>query len=115
MENTIGKRTEEFVESLENILNVAFQASGMSFTDVLLNMDDDMAPVLLSTIETYKLSKDYMIEQAKMFDTMAERLEKLEERSKKDDGLLEDIDRNIESINGKLDRINEILSKKEEA
>jgi hypothetical protein len=72
-----------------------------------------MAPILLPAIETYKLSKEYVVEQSKMFDTMAERLEILEERSRKDDGLLENIDRNIESINRKLDRINEVLLKME--
>jgi hypothetical protein len=113
MEKTMKKRTEELVESLENILNVAFQASDMSFTDLLLSMDDDMAPILLPAIETYKLSKEYVVEQASMFDNIVERLERLEQRAEKENGLLESVDQALDTGNRKLDRINEVLSKME--
>ena len=78
VEGTLEKQTEEILKECENLMDVAYKASGVSILDAMDGLDAESA-----AMSVYKKSKNLVLAQAKAMDKMQNGFDELKEMNKK--------------------------------
>lgn len=83
VEGTLEKQTEEILKECENLMDVAYKASGVSIMDAMDSLDATNGAILGSAMSIYKKSKNLVLAQAKAMDKMQNGFDELKEMNKK--------------------------------
>ena len=83
VEGTLEKQTEEILKECENLMDVAYKASGVSIMDAMDSLDATSGAILGAVMTLYKKSKNLVLAQAKAMDKMQNGFDELKEMNKK--------------------------------
>ena len=83
VEGTLEKQTEEILKECENLMDVAYKASGVSIMDAMDSLDATSGAILGAAMSIYKKSKNLVLAQAKAMDKMQNGFDELKEMNKK--------------------------------
>ena len=83
VEGTLEKQTEEILKECENLMDVAYRASGVSIMDAMDSLDATTGAILGAAMSIYKKSKNLVLAQAKAMDKMQNGFDELKEMNKK--------------------------------
>ena len=83
VEGTLEKQTEEVLKECENLMDVAYKASGVSIMDAMDSLDATSGAILGAAMSLYKKSKNLVLAQAKTMDKMQNSFDELKEMNKK--------------------------------
>lgn len=83
VEGTLEKQTEEVLKECENLMDVAYKASGVSIMDAMDSLDATSGAILGAAMSIYKKSKNLVLAQAKTMDKMQNGFDELKEMNKK--------------------------------
>ncbi len=81
-EVSLEDKTRELMEQTEDFINKAVKASGVSASDILLNMDAETGTMIGCCAELWKTCKEYSIFQAKRLDETLQIVKELKEENK---------------------------------
>ena len=83
VEESLEKQTEEILKECENLMDVAYKASGVSIMDAMDSLDAESGAILGAVMTLYKKSKNLVLAQAKAMDKMQNSFDELKEMNKK--------------------------------
>ena len=83
VEESLEKQTEELLKECENLMDVAYKASGVSIMDAMDSLDAESGAILGAAMSIYKKSKNLALAQAKAMDKMQNGFDELKEMNKK--------------------------------
>lgn len=75
--NSMEKRSREFVENVNKFMNDAMKASGFGMGNIIRNMDAKTGAIIGSMMEMYNESCDFLVAYGCTIDNMNNRLQDL--------------------------------------
>lgn len=80
---SLETQTEEVLKECENVMNVAYKASGASVMDIMDGLDAESGAMVGAAMTLYRKTKDLALNQAKAIDKLQNSFDELKEMNKK--------------------------------